>query len=705
MTPFEGSCFSEFENFHIGIALVDPELTILDVNPAFCTITGHSREDITGNPFRPLCNQGDFKHIDFRMNQIKKGKSDHFTTEIRLHSTSGQIRWGELNVSVVRDTSQKLLRCYLMIEDTTLRRNIDLDLIESENKFRTLFASSKDAISIFTEDRIIDCNNSLCQLFGGSKETLLSMSAKNLAPVHQPDGTLTDDKMKQQIQLALEGSKNQFEWVFLTLQNKPFHAEVKLSPIEIKGEIYFQTVIRDISQRKRMEEALQKNEQRLRRLIENGAEIITIVSKSGERLFLSENVEKITGYSPDELIGGSTFSLIHPDDIQDVVKLFMDLSEIEDSTATMLYRVRSVSGEWLIFESTGRNLIHDPLIQGIVINSRDVTQQIQGKEVLSMYRNIVSSSKELMGFFDTKEQLLVCNDSFRDMFTIPSPQEETLTLNSIFSGEDVLSAIRSSYVNCLMGREIHTVTWHEKNKEKIILDISMYPFRDQEENITGVAINCRNTTRELLQEMEILNSTERERKRIGIELHDGLSHELLGMAIKSRILADNLNDLGLKEAAEAMDIEKRLNEAISTTRGMAHGLFPVNLEKTGLDGLLNETAIMLEEQKGISCTLNIEKPVFIHDQKTGLHLHNILQECAVNIIKHSDARNVAISLENENGYITITISDDGKGFEYKKKSEGMGLNIMEYRARLIGADLRITGIPGKGTTLFCRLKI
>ena len=445
--------------------------------------------------------------------------------------------------------------------------------------------------------------------------------------------------------------------------------------------------------------------QRLRRLIENGAEIITIVSKSGKRLFLSENVEKITGYRPDQLAGGSTFSLIHPDDLQEVVKLFLELSEIKNATATMLYRVRATSGEWLIFESTGHNLIHDPLIQGIVINSRDVTEQIRGKEVLSMYRNIVSSSKELMGFFDTKEQLLVCNDSFKDMFAIHSPLEETLTLENIFSGEDVLSTIRNSYVNCLMGREVHTVTWHEKNKEKIILDISMYPVRDDDNTITGAAINCRNTTRELLQEMKILNSTERERKRIGIELHDGLSHELLGMAIKSRILADSLNDRGLKEAAEAMEIEKKLNEAISTTRGMAHGLFPVNLEKIGLDGLLNETAIMLEEQKGINCTLNIEESVFIQDQKKGLHLHNILQECAVNIIKHSEAENVSIILENKNGYVTIIISDDGRGFEYEKASEGMGLGIMEHRARLIGADLRITGIPGKGTTLLCRLKI
>jgi signal transduction histidine kinase len=88
------------------------------------------------------------------------------------------------------------------------------------------------------------------------------------------------------------------------------------------------------------------------------------------------------------------------------------------------------------------------------------------------------------------------------------------------------------------------------------------------------------------------------------------------------------------------------------------------------------------------------------------HLYRIAQEAIGNAIKHAQAKSIVLSLKQSDGELTLTVKDNGHGFERGSSvTEGMGLRIMEYRADMIGARLRVDSTIGKGTTVACRLKV
>ncbi len=695
-----------FEKVHVGICFTGADLTFLEPNKAFLDLTGYTHEQLENMDLYHLC-QGDTKKaIRFHQDQLLRGNKESYRIEVTLCTGKNNIIWSDLAVTAIRNTENNLLYCSILLEDISFRHKMEQDLLESENKFRNLFTSSTDAIAIFNEARIVDCNESLCHLFETTKEEMKATNPVDFAPPVQPGGLATHEKMKQQIQESDKGEKHPAEWTFQTAKGRFFTAEMTLTPVLTGGLKYYQAVIRDITERKLAEQTLLESEEKLRRMLENSSDGITIVDREGKRIFISGNVEKKLGYNPYDLLGISGYSLIHPDDVEKADAAFSKILKKDNSTEMLTYRIRKNDGSWVYVESSIKNLLHDPLINGIIVNSREITERVETEKALKIYENIVSTSKELMAFIDTGGKILACNDAFYTGLSCAPFSRDELTLDIIFSEGGVLSSIRESFTSCLAGNEIHTMTWFGKSEEmSILLDISMYPFIGERKDVSGIVMNCRNTTRELQQEMEILNSTERERRRIGIELHDGLSHELLDIAIKSRMLADHLHDLDLPESEEALEIERKINQAITTTRGMAHGLFPVDLEKTGIEGLLSEIVIMLEEQEGIRCRLNVDPSLSIDNQKKALHLHYILQESVVNIIRHSHATEVTISMQQNKSRLVLEISDNGRGIKKKRKREGMGINIMHYRARLIGANLSIESSPGKGTKISCNFKV
>lgn len=202
-------------------------------------------------------------------------------------------------------------------------------------------------------------------------------------------------------------------------------------------------------------------------------------------------------------------------------------------------------------------------------------------------------------------------------------------------------------------------------------------------------------------EREIIDVSEEEQKRIGQELHDGLGQHLTGIAFLSKVLEQKLSGQTLPEAKEASEIVGLVNEAVSKTRILARGLHPVELDENGLMAALEQLAGSVRALFGIECTFRCSKPVRVTDQVTAINLYRIAQEAVNNAIKHSGAKCLLIALSSLNGKIALSVSDDGAGFDLTDPDmpKGMGLNIMRYRAAMIGASLDIRRNPGGGTTV------
>lgn len=201
-------------------------------------------------------------------------------------------------------------------------------------------------------------------------------------------------------------------------------------------------------------------------------------------------------------------------------------------------------------------------------------------------------------------------------------------------------------------------------------------------------------------EREILGISDREQRRIGQDLHDGLCQLLTGTSFAVKALEEKLAANSATETGEVREIGTLLRRATVEARNVARGLHPVNLEAGGLPSALHELAFNVESLFNIRCTFHGEGPVGVEDLATAVHAYRIAQEAVNNALKHSHADHVTIRLAETNGAVTLTVTDNGIGYSGESSNgKGMGRNIMEYRARMIGGTLQIAAGHSGGTTV------
>ena len=205
-------------------------------------------------------------------------------------------------------------------------------------------------------------------------------------------------------------------------------------------------------------------------------------------------------------------------------------------------------------------------------------------------------------------------------------------------------------------------------------------------------------------EKELLEISERSQREIGHDLHDGLGQHLTATAFASQVLTGQLEARSLPEAASARHLVKLVEEAINLTRTFARGLQPVEMEAQGLMDGFQELARASSERFKISCEFECREPVLLDDTESSTQLYRIAQEAVTNAVKHGKAKSINVSLEKQQDAVTLTITDDGTGLpDNARSSKGMGLHIMAYRARMIGATFDIERLPESGTRITCKL--
>jgi two-component system CheB/CheR fusion protein len=201
-------------------------------------------------------------------------------------------------------------------------------------------------------------------------------------------------------------------------------------------------------------------------------------------------------------------------------------------------------------------------------------------------------------------------------------------------------------------------------------------------------------------ESEIIEIANRERRRLGADLHDGLGQELTGISLMLRSLAMRSGLSGASGAAPELDeIITLVNHAIQSARKMALGISPVTLERGGLLPAL-QTLIGWSQASykiGVRLRLSIRAPLLI-GESAAAHLYLIVQEAINNAVRHGRARSIAVTLRSSRALVSLSISDDGVGIaENPARGAGMGLKLMEYRSAVIGGVMKIKRLPCGGT--------
>lgn len=250
-----------------------------------------------------------------------------------------------------------------------------------------------------------------------------------------------------------------------------------------------------------------------------------------------------------------------------------------------------------------------------------------------------------------------------------------------------------------IGRE---VTGLRKDGSTFPMDLAVSEVQvDGRRTFTGIV---RDISRRRGLETEVLRVTEQERRRIGQDLHDGLGQMLTGIGLICRNVARSMAQDGHAQAETITEIADLIQEADQQARALSRGLMPIELERNGLNEALNRLCVNAQRLFQVQCVFEDLGEETILKDTVALQMYRIAQEAINNACKHAQAAQVNVAWAEGADFYRLVVKDDGVGFpEAGIAHHGMGVNIMKYRASLIGAKLDLRPRTPHGTSVTCTL--
>lgn len=209
-------------------------------------------------------------------------------------------------------------------------------------------------------------------------------------------------------------------------------------------------------------------------------------------------------------------------------------------------------------------------------------------------------------------------------------------------------------------------------------------------------------------ERHLVDASEREQRRLGCELHDGLCQDLKSIEIE---VALSRSQLTRQESVDSQvlhcldTLESQVNQAVQTAYAIARGLLPIDPQRRHLDAALTRLAETARLKTDARIEIKCQKHVAASSDLEAHHLFRIAQEALTNAIQHGQVTHIDIAWGREDEQACLTITDNGRGLSHAAPNgQGMGLVIMQARARAIDADLTISEIPEGGVRVCCRVQ-
>jgi len=459
---------------------------------------------------------------------------------------------------------------------------------------------------------------------------------------------------------------------------------------------------------KEAEETLLQSERKYRTIFENTGAATILIDPDTTIIMVNTEYEKLTGTSREELEGKRSWTeTIHPDDLPEMIN-YHYLRRNDPALAPRNYEARIVTrkGETRYCYLTVAVI---PGTRQSVASFLDVTERKKAEEAIlrseEKFAKAFRSSPDAMAITSLKEgRFIDVNDSFL-RFT-GRTREETINHTSVeihlWSSEDY----RRGLIEKLLERgrlQNEEVLFHHRSGDPRsgVFSADTIELLGETCMISVFA----DVTEQKRLEKEILDISERERRQIGQDLHDDLQQHLIGIEAMGKLLTNRLNAHNLKEAEISRDIVELIRTAITKTRTLARGLCPIYLDENTLAPAIREFAANIQSLFDVSCKVVVGKSVSIRDNTTAAHLYQIIQESVNNAIRHGRATAIDIRMASQKNILRLSIADNGSGIsEAKGKKKGLGLSIMNHRAKIIGGELEVRKNAKGGTTIVCLVK-
>jgi PAS domain S-box-containing protein len=482
-------------------------------------------EELVGQHFLELV-RPDYRAVAKRFywrQFLRMTRSSYF--EFPALTGDGGYVWLGQNVQLVTEGG-KVVGFQAIARDLTDHKRAEARLIDSEERYRIVAETATDAIlTIDAQGYIVFANPSATTIFGYSTEEILGARLALLLPDHPLSVP------QRMARINLETGRAYFGGQALELAGR--HKNGRELPLEVSlgeftqgGRHLFTAVIRDVTERKRAEEEIRRSDRRFRSLIENASDITLIVNEEGRILYTSPSLQRILGYTPEELTGQSYDRDVHPEDRDTLAAaLRRGLSGSRVAGGAAVCRVRHRDGSWRVLEAVAQDLLEDPAVRGIVVNLRDVTErqrvQAELREANETVRTLVEASPLAIVAMDREGRVTKWNPAAERMFGWPEHdvlgkdfpfvpdewQEDALTLRRMVLSGDTVTVERVR---------------RTRGGSSILVNVSASPLRDAGGAITGAVAMITDITQRKRLEDQLRQAQKME--AVG-QLAGGIAHD------------------------------------------------------------------------------------------------------------------------------------------------------------------------------------
>jgi two-component system sensor kinase FixL len=665
--------------------------------------------------------------------------------EYRIYHPEKGLRWMHSMSSIFRDAVGQLDRVVGVDFDITERKEAELAVEESE--LRLLVEHAPAALAMFDEHmRYLYVSVRWQEIFLRSRKDVVGKYHYDISPE-------CPERWRSEHRRALAGEAIHVDiepapWVMpdgrLIWFGYDVHPWHKLDGT-IGGILIY---VNDLTELKHHAEALKDLNANLeQRVVEKTLEvrllsqaiahlgegvIITSVDEGSPRIvFANAAMSRISGYATEELLGQSPMLMLG-----------------EKTCHTTLQRVkhdllagRSASAELVHYRKDGSTYDAEcfttPMLDdagkctNFVSIQRDIGERKRADKALreSEYRwraifdtafnpiittdimgLITSSNRATEKIFGFSADELTGRDLSMLLPGLVQEHDRRMIGRYLFAGEEVGD-----------GRNLELVA---RRKDGSLFPVELALSRLAGGGHTGILRDL-SEVREL--QRHILEVAADEQRRIGQELHDGTQQELTGLSLYAGAVSEILKHAALPTETDGQtvwqmakdDFEQlrqtvgRLNQGLIKSnrhvQDLSRGIMPVQIDSQGLVSALRELADSLKAQPGITCHFSQHRTVCISDNTFATHLYRIAQEAVTNALRHGQASEIHLRLDQGEAGVVLEVADNGRGIqaidslEGRPKPAGMGLRTMKYRASLMGGTLQVTARPEGGVCVLCEI--